>query len=216
MKTLAALTLSLLLLACHGKDSDHHEDGEEGDDVSFSDGAPWEMSSLPYGYWVTDPENDNEGYAMLLLTDAELDCDALTGVDTEADLMTALSAADGLIFTLELESAGTIVEVGDTAGPEATARAADSAWLGLWMSGYSFSFDGEDERYMNLLAFHDGMAYPLGYYGGASWLRIDDMSSGAPAGEFNAIWWMGVMDATDCGEWVYEGGGETGWADSGW
>jgi hypothetical protein len=212
----------LLLAAAIGVAAcDDAEDGDEntGDGGSASTtAAPWEMGDLSNAVWVTDPDNDRrDGNAVLILSSNPLDCDTVTEVDDEWEMVQTLGEGNGLMFFFEYDNYQTggggdddvEEEVLDDQAPSPADPGED--WEGLWMGGYGMAADESVQRSMASLAFHDGFVYVLDYYGGGSWLRIDTMTDGAPAGEYNAVYWTGTFAAENCGEWQeYNYGGDTG------
>ena len=183
----------LILLACGGNGVGA---------VETLEGAPWTMPSLPHGYWVTSPYTDDwVGSATLLLSDTPLSCRMLTAIGTEPALQQALESANGFIFGLDFYNynAGYGLDTAESEGEGAPPPA--DRWTGLWMGGGSYAMDKTDGRHLMALAFHRGTTYPVGDYGSAAWLRVDDMSNGAPAGAYNAVWWLGTYEAEDCGDW---------------
>ncbi len=164
--------LLTLLLACTGAQ------------VKNSANAPFSVSGSA-AVWAVSSENDaDEGEAILLLSDGQSDCDALTKGNLLNDIDDTDIEGTGLMFAFMQEDAG-------------------SDFTGLWMSGYAYGSDGA-ERSMVMLPFADGFFYiSYGWYygvGSTTWVRIDK-DDDKVSGEFASDYWSGSFSAENCGEW---------------
>lgn len=185
--------------ACTKEDDIDDSKGTDMGSGSSGDGgyAPWEMGDYASVLWATDPDNDRrDGDAVLLLSEEPTDCEAMTSIESEWQMWEMVGNGDGLLFYFSYWN-----------------DSGDAEWDGLWFGGYGMSVDGESERSMGSMAFHDGYIYVLSYYGGGAWVRIDSMVGDAPSGEYSAVHWSGAFEAENCGDWQ-KYGYETGdWGD---
>lgn len=175
--------LALSLLSCDG--------GESGKaDVSEDSHAPWSMDGLRTALFVGEIDEDGEyGEAYILLSTEELDCDDMEDDDFEELFYGSSDAGTGLLIVLRYD------DDDDSLDDDA------SAFEGLYLGGYSYSYEEEVSRASMIAAFNDGYLYLIGgYYGGGSWVRIDDAGEEGDhvKGEFYTTFWWGDFSATNC------------------
>ncbi|MBN1334895.1 MAG: hypothetical protein JXB39_02940 [Deltaproteobacteria bacterium] len=181
-------TLLLLILGC----------APDPDSASIENGdhAPWLFESARSALWTVDPLTDGRlGEALLLLTTEETDCDALTEA-FGTDSLAVFGQETGLAFFLSYRLD--------------RASSSDPDWTGFYMGqDYDIGSDGEDQRYVGVLAFRDGVAYILGSdEGGGAWLRVRRADEEVVEGSFYAIHWWGDLSAEVCGPWEDPSTGE--------
>ncbi len=187
------LALALTIGAC---DADN--------DITSHGNPPFEISKATSVLWAEDPGNTpREGWAVLIISDEQLGCDAITSQDFYWNLDEVVLEGQGLMFLLGFDSYGTSGTTLD--------------WEGLWMSGYAFGSDADKALYT--FAFSDGFLYFLGGYygmGDSSWLDVVAYASGGVSGSYSSDYWSGDFHADHCGDWAGEPGDSYGWDSETW
>lgn len=170
----------LVLIACSSSD----DNGRAR--VYSSSYAPWSMDRTQSALWFTDPDNDgSRGYGQLILATEDYTC---ADFEEGLSLDEFLGTGSGLMVSLAYDT-------------DRDRDAALPAWEGLYVSGYAYDIDGGDERQLAMIPWNEGTIYMMSYYGGSSWLRVDEGTTDAMVGEFYAEFWWGSFDAAICGDW---------------
>jgi hypothetical protein len=170
------ITAIALLGACHGVvDPGTKPSQTDPNWAAAGPDAPWALR-VESALWGTTIEGST---AYLLLSDGDQNCDDLNRIGS-AGFIGSMSGASGVEF-----------QVTDR-------RGRDDSFEGLYLSGYGETSGYDGGTTLQGGAFHDGVAWALGY-GGGMWLRVDDVGDDHVTGQYYAMWWSGTFQAENCG-----------------
>jgi len=159
-------------------------------DITTHGDPPFEIEQASTVLWAEDPGNtQGEGWAVLIISDDPISCDAVTSQDFYRNLDEVVLEGQGLMFLLGFDSWGGASQTLD--------------WEGLWMSGYAYG--SNTERGLYSFAYSDGFVYFLGGYygmGDSSWLDVVAYASGGVSGGYSTEYWSGDFHAEHCGDWA--------------
>jgi len=176
-----------------------------GDGMAWAkDGAPFKIGLLRSAHFLTKPDNgERGGDGLLFLSDEPVECEVLANFGTNPDVEDAFDG-NGLIFQVEARF--------DSGGFDDGAD-----WEGIYLEGESVGAGDDVERGLSVVAFRDGMLFPLGSDGGyyssggstvPAWLDVRTFEDDNVNGKFETLWWRGGFDGARCDQ--SGGGGETG------
>lgn len=178
------LLLLAVLAACPG--------GKTGSgSIETSEHAPWSLDGVRSVLFMGSVDDDrDDGEAYILITTEELGCEDLD--EDEYIPYDTVEGGSGLVLLVGWDKDDPVTDL-------------NAVWEGLYMSGYGYSSDSDEERFGLAAAFNEGFLYVVGgYFGGSNWTRIDSVSDSEVKAEFYTDFWWGEVEAVNCGVTIEE------------